>query len=148
VTRIRSLADQGEGELLRSADNHATLVVVELTGELLSRRDWPLIEKVEQVTGQLQAEHKVPQGLEIHLTGNSVVGRDVRQAELHSGDVIGRWTVVLVIALLLVIYRAPMLALMPLASVFVAVELALKIVAILGQHQLIQVSETIRIYIT
>ena len=34
------------------------------------------------------------------------------------------------------------------ASVFVAVELALKIVAILGQHQLIQVSETIRIYIT
>src|SRR6266851_8450422 len=33
VSRIRSLVDKAEGELLKSSDNKATLVIVELAGE-------------------------------------------------------------------------------------------------------------------
>src|SRR5205807_6131408 len=96
----------------------------------------------------LQREHKVPHGLAIHLTGSALVGRDMRQAEMKSADNIGRWTVILVIALLLLIYRAPLLALIPLATVGVSVQFSLKLLTILAQHEYIQVSETIRIYIT
>src|SRR6266849_363019 len=41
VSRIRSLVDKGEGELLKSSDNQATLVIIELAGECLSRQQWP-----------------------------------------------------------------------------------------------------------
>jgi RND superfamily putative drug exporter len=148
VTRIRSLEDKGDGELLKSADNKATLVIVELAGEFLSSRDWPTIEKVEHIVEDFRRQEKVPQGLDIHLTGNAVIGRDVRQAEAKSADAIGRWTVILVIGLLLVIYRAPLLALIPLATVFIATEFSLKLLAILAQRHYLQVSDTIRIYIT
>jgi RND superfamily putative drug exporter len=147
VTRIRSLEDKGEGELLKSADQEATLVVVELAGEFLSSRDWPTIEKVEQIVQELRRQDQIPKGLEIHITGNAVIGRDVRQAEAKSAEDIGRWTVILVIGLLLVIYRAPLLALIPLATVFLATELSLKLLAILAQRQYVQVSDTLRIYI-
>src|SRR5439155_362803 len=61
---------------------------------------------------------------------------------------IERWTVILVIALLLVIYRAPLLALIPLVTVVVAGSLSINILAILAGHGIVQLSETIRIYIT
>jgi RND superfamily putative drug exporter len=148
VTRIRSLEDKGEGELLKSADHKATLVVVELAGEFLSSRHWPLIEKVERLIDSLRRERKVPQGLEISLTGNAVVGRDVRQAEKESAIAIEKWTVILVIGLLLLIYHAPVVALIPLATVFLATQVSLQLLAILAQRQYIQVSDTIRIYVT
>src|SRR5439155_2712063 len=90
----------------------------------------------------------VPHGLEIHLTGNAVVGRDLRQAEKRSADAVGRWTVLLVILLLLAIYRAPLVALVPLATVVVAVQLSLKLLSLLAYLGYLEVSETLRICIT
>jgi RND superfamily putative drug exporter len=146
--QIRSLIDPGEGELLKSSDNKATLVIIELPGEILSRGDWPTIAKVEELIERLQQRWQVPRGLDIHVTGNAVVGRDVRQEEAKSAAAIEQWTIILVIGLLLVIYRAPLVALIPLATVFFATQLSLKLLAILAQMGYVQVSDTLRIYVT
>src|SRR5262249_3684218 len=61
------------------------------------------------------------------------VGRELARAESQSaGDVEG-WTILIVIGLLLAVYRAPLLTFIPLATVFVAVTAALKILALGGQ---------------
>src|SRR5207249_3429067 len=103
---------------------------------------------VEELIERLHREHKIPEGLDIALTGSAVVGRDVRRAELMSAHNIETWTIWLVIGLLLVIYRAPLLALIPIATVFFPVQISINLCALLAKHHLVALSETTRIYIT
>src|SRR5207248_1322502 len=58
------------------------------------------------------------------------------------------WTVCLVVVLLLVIYRAPLPALIPIATVVIAVQIATRLLALLAGAGIINLSETLRIYIT
>jgi RND superfamily putative drug exporter len=148
ITHIQTLADRGSGLLLVNGYKNATLVVVDLTAPFMDKHAWPTIQAIENLIDTLRQEHKVPEGLNIALTGSAVVGRDFRQAELKSAGVIETWTIWLVIGLLLVIYRAPLLALIPIATVFFAVQISTKLLAIMAGHDLIGLSETNRIYIT
>jgi len=116
--------------------------------EFLERKAWPAVHAVEDLIERLRRENKVPDGLDIALTGSAVVGRDIRQAEQESAHSIETWTIWLVIGLLLIIYRAPILALIPLATVFVAVQISINLLALLAKHHLVALSETNRIYIT
>jgi RND superfamily putative drug exporter len=148
IARIRTLIDEGSGALLVNGYQNATLVVIDLTLEFLDRNAWPTVNKVEDLIERLRQETKVPEGLDIALTGSAVVGRDTRQGELKSADAIEKWTIWLVIGLLLIIYRAPLLALIPLATVFFAVQISISLLSILAKHHFIALSETNRIYIT
>src|SRR5216683_288552 len=136
------------GALLVNGYQSATLVVIDLTAEYLNRSAWPPVNAVEELIERLRREHKVPEGLDIALTGSAVVGRDVRRAELTSAHNIEIWTIWLVIGLLLVIYRAPLLALIPIATVFFPVQISINLLALLAKHHLVALSETTRIYIT
>jgi putative drug exporter of the RND superfamily len=147
ISRIQTLADRGSGLLLVDGYKNATLVVIDLTLPFMDKHAWPTIQAIESLISALDKENKVPEGLNIALTGSAVVGRDFRQAELNSANIIERWTVWLVIALLLVIYRAPLLALIPIVTVFFAVQVSIKLLAIMASHDLIGLSETNRIYI-
>ena len=148
IARIRTLSDEGSGALLVNGYQNATLVVIDLTVEFLDRRAWPTVHAVEDLIERLRRENKVPDGLDIALTGSAVVGRDIRQGEQKSAQTIETWTIWLVIGLLLIIYRAPILALIPLATVFVAVQISIDLLALLAKHHLVALSETNRIYIT
>lgn len=148
IAGIQTLNDEGSGALLVNGYQNATLVVVNLTAEFLDRSAWPTVHAVEELVERLHRENKVPEGLDMALTGSAVVGRDMRQAELKSANTIERWTIWLVIGLLLIIYRAPLLALIPIVTVFLAVQIAINLVALMAKHQLIALSETNRIYIT
>ncbi len=148
IARIRTPNAPGVGGLLVSPDEKAMLVVVELTTEFLSDRNWPTIEKVETLIAQLRKDGKLPQGLDVALTGSAVIGRDHSRAQLQSVHATGILTVVLVVGLLILIYRAPLLALIPLATVYVSVQVALNILAILGGAGYMTLFQGIQIYIT
>ncbi len=148
IARIRTPNAPGVGGLLVSPDEKAMLVVVELTTEFLSDRNWPTIAKVEALIARLRDEGKVPQGLDIALTGSAVIGRDHSRAQLESVRATGILTVVLVVILLVLIYRAPLLALIPLATVYLAVQVSLNILAILGGSGHLVLFQGIQIYIT
>src|SRR5262249_54716515 len=90
----------------------------------------------------------LPPGDTTYLTGSAVVGRDHTQAQLQSARATEFWTVLLVIALLVLIYRAPLLAAIPLVTVYVAVQVSIKLLAILAGAGYISLFEGIQIYIT
>src|SRR5262249_42782787 len=115
IERIRTPNALGSGPLLVSPDGPALLVVAELTTDLLSSRNGPTIAKVEALVGELRRGPKTPPGLELAVTGSAVIGRDRTLAQLQSARATELLTVLLVIGLLVAIYRAPLLAVIPLA---------------------------------
>jgi RND superfamily putative drug exporter len=148
VARIRTPNSPVGGALLISPDGRALLVVVELTAEFLSDTNWPTITKIENLVRELREQGKLPDGLDVAMTGSAVIGRDHTLAEGQSVRATQLLTVVLVIGLLVVIYRAPLLALIPLATVYLAVRLSVNILAMLGGSGHLLLFEGIEIYIT
>lgn len=149
INRIRTPNAPGSGALLISPDGQGMLVVVELTTtEFLSESNWPIIDKVEGLVHNLQGEGKVPPGLDISLTGSAVIGRDHTLAEMESARATEVLTLVLVIGLLAVMYRAPLLALIPLVTVFIAVRLSSYVLALLGAAGYMTIFSGLRTYIT
>ena len=147
IGRVRTPNALGAGALQISPDGKELLVVVDLTTNFQARRNWEIIDKINALVKRLTEQGKVPPGLDINLTGSAVIGRDNAVAELESAHNTERLTVILVVVLLVVIYRAPLLALIPLVTVFLAVQVALNLLAILGGKGLLTVFEGLQIYV-
>lgn len=148
ISRVESLSTKVAGPLFISGDKHATVIVLDLTTHFQDRTSWPTIQAIERLIERMRDDRKAPAGLDIALTGSAVVGRDVALLERQSAADIEHWTIVLVILLLLVIYRAPLLALIPLLTVFVSVQISIKLLAIAAAAGIINLSESLRIFIT
>jgi RND superfamily putative drug exporter len=148
IARIRTPNAPVTGALLVSEDTKALLVVIDLTTEFLTHTNWRTIEKVEKLIGELRSEDRLPRGVDIALTGSAVIGRDHTMAELQGARATERITVLLVVVLLILIYRAPLLALIPLATVFLAVKTSIYVLAILAQAGYVALFEGIQIYVT
>ena len=67
-----------------SDDGKALLVVIELTTEFLSKDNWPMIDKVQNLITDLVAQGKIPAGMKISMTGSALIGRDHIEGELQS----------------------------------------------------------------
>jgi RND superfamily putative drug exporter len=151
---IRTFSDRDMGPLLISEDQKATLVIMELTTEFTERKNDPLVNKIETLLGRpghpgpLFLEKDFPRGLELSLSGLATVGRDMRAAAQHSADATQLATIVLVIVLLFAIYRAPVLAVIPLLTVFVSVEIALHLLCILAKAGYVTLFGGIEVYVT
>jgi RND superfamily putative drug exporter len=76
------------------------------------------------------------------------VGRDIMRATENSATAIGRWTIVLVVSLTIVIFRAPLLALIPLITMYFAMDVALKSLALLAGAGVIGLFKDIEAYST
>ncbi len=148
IVRIRTFQDREAGPLLLSSDGKATLVLVDLTKEWQNREILPTIETIDAFLERLQRENQVPKGLELSVTGSAAVGRDTMQAEANSAHDIQSWTVWVIIILLLLIYRAPLVAFLPLVTVVCALHLSLKLLAMLGQAGYLDIFRGLEVYTT
>lgn len=103
-------------------------------------------------TGQANKKTKltpvVPAGLDLSVSGNATFGRDMVQAQLESGEATELWTRILVIVLLLLIYRAPVLAMMPLITVALATAITRKLLSIMAAAGWIDLFSGINPYVT
>lgn len=127
ILKIRDFDDNQVGKLLDSADNKATLIIVELKNEFLDHRNRPTIDRIQELItpGKVLQENEFPTGSHLSLSGPATVGRDMLLAAEEGARSTESWTMILVIGLLLAIYRAPFLALIPLVSVFIAVHISM-----------------------
>jgi putative drug exporter of the RND superfamily len=154
VSRIRTFTDADFGPLLISEDNHATLIILELTIDFTDLWSEPTILRVERLigslgeAGKLQREKDYPAGLQLYLSGSAIVGRDMRNAGTQSARATERATFVLVILLLFAIYRAPIVAVIPLATVYLSVKIALWTLSLLAKAHLIRLFSGIEVYVT
>ncbi|REJ87728.1 MAG: MMPL family transporter [Planctomycetota bacterium] len=141
-------ADVRSEELLDSEDGRATLVVVELTTEFLHDRVKRFVDQAAEAIDALPSRGKVPEGLELALTGSATVGRDDLTAREQSGRRIQSWTPWLVISLLLIAFRAPFAALIPLATLSCGITVALNSLALLAERGYVNLFEGIEVYTT
>jgi RND superfamily putative drug exporter len=148
IARIRTPNAPGSGALLVSPSRQALLVVLELTTDFLSRRNWSTIDKVQDLLADLRQENQIPPGLEIYITGSAMAGRDHVWGERESAQVTELWTILLVVVLLVLIYRAPLAAAIPLATVFISVQIALHLLAMMAKAGWVSLFEGMEVYIT
>jgi RND superfamily putative drug exporter len=146
---LTTFRDKNIGRFLLSPDGRAALTLLELEREFLDTANGPIVRRVEQLLFHDESFRKqIPAGLEIALSGTAVVGRDMLVAAKDSAKATENLTVILVIALLIAIYRAPLLAFIPLATVAVSVRLTMKLLCILAEWEWVVLFSGIESYVT
>jgi RND superfamily putative drug exporter len=111
-----------------SADGkgQATLIVAMLRGTYLAKQSRLAVERI---TKEVEGFGKPPEGLTLGITGSAAVGRDMNTASAESASNTTTATICLVVAILLIVYRSPLLALIPLLTIALSVVTALKGIA-------------------
>jgi RND superfamily putative drug exporter len=148
ITRVMTFEDKEAGPLLVSEDGRASLVLVEMTTDFMLRRNIPVIDRIEEFLTRLEREGAVPSGLKLDLSGSAVLGRDMIKAESESARAIQRWTVGLVIVLLLVFYRAPLIALIPLVTLYAAMGVSIRLLLLMAKAGYIELFRGLDVYAT
>lgn len=155
VHRIQWFEDQKIGDLLDSEDGKASLVVVQLTTEFLDQANAKLVNEIEAFVSRLYrtpvseaTTGSIPAGLDIAISGSATFGRDMMTESLRSAKATEKWTVILVVVLLIMIYRAPLLALIPLITVGVSTDISLKLLSIAAEQGWLELFNGIETYVT
>src|SRR5579884_2445561 len=139
ISRICTYRDPVLGKRLVSSDGRCTLIQVSLSTPYLAvqtRTTVDAIEKCIHAWGQTGSVNNgnpsltLPARPQIYLTGPAGVGRDLIAASANSLESTTLATVILVIVILLLVHRAPVMALIPLGTIAVSVWVALKILAL------------------
>jgi RND superfamily putative drug exporter len=113
-----------------SADGtgQAVLTIASLNGTYLARSTRLAVDKLEK---QLKTLPEPPAGLVLALTGSAVVGHDMNNASNESISNTTNATIALVVVILLVVYRSPLLALIPLVTIALSVWASMMAIALL-----------------
>lgn len=119
------------GKMLQSRDKQAILVSLQLNTEFMAVKNIDVLDKVRKEL--LAASAEQPPGLEVGITGSAAIGGDMLDAARESIASTEQMTIFLVIVILLLVYRAPLLVLVPVITTIVSIQVALPIVALLTQ---------------
>jgi RND superfamily putative drug exporter len=117
------------GRRLVSADSHCTLIQVALGTPQLALQTRTTVDRAE---ARLRERLVVagPDAPCVTVTGPAGLGRDLTRAGASSLERTTLATVALVVVVLVLVYRAPLLALVPLITIAVSVVVSLRILAL------------------
>ena len=113
-------------------NGQALLIVLQLSNEFMAVANLELLERIGAMLDAARHEPDFPPGLEVGVTGSAAIGSDMLRSGEESVRNTERATVLLVIVILLVVYRAPGLVLVPLVAIFASLAVALGLVASLA----------------
>jgi putative drug exporter of the RND superfamily len=149
IGQVNSYRDGFVGNRLTSKDGRCTLIQVSLGTPYLALQTRATVDRAEAELNKCLATagDNLPGVL---TTGPAGIGRDLIRASADSLEGTTLATVALVVVVLLLVYRAPLLALVPLVTIGVAVWVAVKTLALMtlipGVH-LVNVSKVFAIVI-
>src|SRR6185295_12856992 len=137
------------GSRLTSQDKHCTLIQVPLGSPFLALQTQAAVDRSANVMRQRIAEQESG-APKLYATGSAGIGRDLVTAAGQSLDGTTWATIALVVVVLLLVYRAPLLALVPLVTIAISVWVAMKLLALMtllpGVH-LVNISKIFAIVI-
>jgi RND superfamily putative drug exporter len=129
IKKIICRRDPFIGKRLLSDDGRCTLLHVSLGAPYLAVQTKFTVDRVEEVV----RNHLVRYGSDppaVFTTGPAGVGRDLITASANGLESTTLATVVLVVVILLMVYRSPLLALVPLATIGLAVWVAISLLSL------------------
>ncbi len=129
IGRVYSHQDPFIGKRLLSTDGRCVLVQVSLGTPYLAVQTRASVNRAAAVVHERwrQAGDGAPH---LYVTGPAGVGRDLINASASSLDKTTIATIILVIVILMIVYRAPLLALVPLATIGLSVWVALSLLSL------------------
>ncbi len=114
----------------RDGSGQAVLTIVSLQGTYLSKRTRLAVDRIEE---WLKSERPAPpSGLATALTGSAVVGHDTNSAANESIHNTTTSTIALVVLILLLVYRSPVMAMVPLVTIALSAFASLRLIALLS----------------
>lgn len=125
------------GNKLLSPDRQAAVAVLQLSNELAAVGNMELFREVRQVIDEVTAASDFPADMRVGVTGSAALGADMLAAAESSIQNTEITTVMLVLIILAVVYRAPVLVIIPLATIGFSVLVATDLVALLTQAHLL-----------
>lgn len=131
--KVQEGADDLIGQKLISPDRQAAIVVATLEHELIAIDSARTLHMLHAKFAELEKSGEKPKGLNLALTGSAAVGGDTLLSSDESIQNIHTTTGILVLIILLIVYQAPILVLVPLVTIGVAVFFANHLIALLTQ---------------
>jgi putative drug exporter of the RND superfamily len=132
-----------------SSDQQCTLVQISLESPYTATATREAVLRMNTIAERRLAANGV-HGLNVHATGSAGIGRDLTKACVDSLDHTTWATIILVVVVLLAVYRAPLMAMVPLITIAVSVWVSLKLLALMtlipGVH-LVNISKIFAIVI-
>lgn len=124
------------GAMLRSDDKRALLILLQLETEFMATENMRVLDfvklEVQDVRRQLAAGGL--DGLAVGISGSAAVGGDMLQSAAESIRNTELFTLVLVILILLLVYRAPLLVIVPLATIGVSLSVSTCLLALIAEY--------------
>ncbi len=136
IVDIWSRATEVLGEKLVSKlnqDGQATAVVVNLSNEFIAVDNIKVLSGIKELVAEREKLAARPAGLELAYAGSAALGADTFSATNESIANTEKTTVLLVVCILLVVYRAPVLVALPLLTIGLSLVCATDILAALTQ---------------
>ena len=122
------------GSELGSEDRQAEVVVVRLSQEFMATDNIRVLGEIESVLEEARiAARQFAPGLEIGVSGSAAVGGDMLRSAAESIHNTELYTVLLVVLILILVYRAPLMVVVPLVTILVSVIVSTGLVAALTQ---------------
>jgi RND superfamily putative drug exporter len=129
IGKVNSLRDPYIGKRLLSEDGRCTLIQVSLATPYLALQTKATVDRAEERVKKALADAGRTD-LKLYTTGPAGIGHDLISAGGDSLDKTTLATIILVVVILLLVYRAPLLALVPLVTIAGSVWIALKLLAL------------------
>lgn len=107
----------------------AVLSIASLNGTYLSRKTRIAVDEILEY---LHGLPPLPDGLQRSVSGSALVGHDMNTAANESIENTTTATIILVVAILLIVYRSPLLAMVPLVTIAFSVVVSMKAIASLS----------------
>lgn len=120
------------GDMLKAKSGRAVMVVARTTRDMMAVENIALLEEVQKLVAK--ARQEAPPGMSIGITGSAMMGGDIQDSVHESVESTHSTTVLLVLIALLAIYRAPLLVLVPLATIAVSQSVASDLTALAARY--------------
>jgi putative drug exporter of the RND superfamily len=131
--KLVSSAGRAKGSSGQRPPGQAALVILHLPNEFMAIDNMVILESVQKTLEEFRGKPSFPPGLRLELSGSAAIGADMLDSARESIENTEMTTVVLVCVILLLVYRAPMLVVVPLVTIVVSVSVAMDLVALLTQ---------------
>lgn len=122
------------GSKLLSADKQAQLVVLQLDTEFMATENMAALDVIKDEVAAIRREidNSDLDELRVNISGSAAIGGDMLQSAAESIKNTELFTITLVVLILLVVYRAPLIVLVPLVTIGVSLSVSINILSMLA----------------